>query len=157
MDMVLKALSVFSGWNLVIREYGNGVVLCLCFILATVIGSFLMRTYSAVGVFSVWRKTDGAQTACILLWLLMAEGLRSLCAFIPLNALNDGLQLSETATNIDSLGFTIAVLALALVLIRAVFLFQERDRIGLTLTVAVITIASVVWWRDLMQWLATTL
>lgn len=144
-----KFLSLFDGWNTYIREYGNGISFALCLVLVYVLAGFLFRTYNSMGGFNAFRKSDGASAACVLWWLLIAEGLRAVCAYLPLDAYNAGEKLSPTVTNIVSFGFALAVVIIVAVLARAVFLFQKRNLIAATFIAAALTTATVLWWREL--------
>lgn len=151
METVAKLLSIFQGWNLYIREYGNGTIFAVCIVLTIVLGQFLFRTYRFAGTLAAFRRADGSTIACILWWLLMLEGLRALCAYIPLEAVNAGVTLSDMTRNAVSLGFAASVIMLVIVLLRALILFQLRERIPATLLFFAAVLGATLGWREIVQ------
>lgn len=128
-------LEWFRGYNLFVREWGNGIVYPLCACLLVVVLCFLIRTYveSPEG----WRHKKGVDTAYLFLGIFLAEGLRALSAWVPLAAQNDGRKLSPVIEDLVSFGFTLGVTLMVAVLLRSMWLFSPIERKEFTLSAAI--------------------
>ena len=128
-------LDWFRGYNMIIREWGNGVVYPLCACLLVVIVCFLIRTYLEDP--RGWREKKGVETAHIFFGMFLAEGLRAISAWVPLAAANEGRKLSPFLEDVVSFGFTLGVGLMVLILLRSMWVFSPIERKEFTLSAAV--------------------
>lgn len=121
-------------YNTAIREVLNGSLFPLSFFLAFLIIRFLVVIYLETGrSFAAWRKADGAQTACVFAWFLLAEGTKSFWVWFTYRT--DNLHVNIAATPVgtwSALWFILANVALLIVILRATYLFTPEN----------------VWWRE---------
>lgn len=140
-------LDWFKGYNLFIREWGNGIVYPLCACLLVVIACFLIRSYLEDP--KGWREKKGVDTAHIFFGLFLAEGLRAVSAWVPLDAQNEGRKLSPALEDFVSFGFTAGVMLMVVILLRCVWVYSPIERRELTLSAALlatgVTLAFMNW------------
>jgi cytochrome b561 len=126
MGIIDNVLAVFRGYNLVLREYGNGVVFPLCVVLMLVLARYIWQSYTDDP--RGWRNKPGMATAIAFWWIFVAEGIRSGSAWAVLNAQNESEPLVGTSLDWASLGFTVGVTLLVIILLRCLFMFTANRR-----------------------------
>lgn len=126
MGIADNMLAAFRGYSLTLREYGNGVVFPLCFILGIVLTRYIWQSYMDDP--RGWRNKAGMDTAVAFWWLFAAEGIRSGCAWAVLNAQNDSEPLVGVPLDWAGFGFTLGVTVMVFVLLRCLYIFTNSRR-----------------------------
>lgn len=109
---------------LLIREWLNGGLFPLSFMLAAILATFMINTRRLVG--DGWTKEPGVSTACVLFWIFTADAWRAGSVWITLRVLNDGGSLPEWLEIATSLGFVLTAALLIGAMIRAIYMFTPR-------------------------------
>lgn len=120
------SLSFLRGWNLFIREWGNGLIYPLGAYLAGMSCIFLWRTYRASPV--AWRDEPGVALACAFVWFFLGESMRAGSAWLALNAQAEGRKLQPMTEDIASLVFALAAATLLAVFFRCIWIFAPQGK-----------------------------
>jgi hypothetical protein len=107
------------------REIINGFLFVLCVDLALMIAYFMLYTYRTVG--ADWRKADGMPTACALAWVFGILGLRCFLVWFVLWCNNRDIQLPQWFDILGSYAMIVSAFALAVVTLRATFIFTPPE------------------------------
>lgn len=141
-------LSGLRGYNLFVREWGNGILWPSMFWLAVVTTWFLVRSY--VMQPQGWREQRGVAFACVFVWFFIGETLRAGSAWIALDAQREGRRLSAILEDLASLTFMLGAVVLAGMAVRTIWLLAERRARVPTLAAAIIFTAITL---TLAKWL----
>lgn len=150
--MLEQALGFFRGYNLFIREWGNGVLYPLGAYLAFVSCTFLWRVYRASPV--AWRDEPGVALACAFVWIFAGESARAGSAWLALNAQRETRALPPMVEDMASLAFALAAACLVGVFFRCIWLFADEGKgVRETFTAILWTAAILALSNLLADWL----
>jgi hypothetical protein len=147
--MIEELFHITKGYNLFVREWGNGMSFPLCAAIVVVLTMHFYNVHRSNP--RGWAKGDGFNWATTLYFLFIAEGLRSFSVWIPLRAANHGARLSMLAENLVSISFIVSYALLVAVVMRCLWMFASPPPIrkfwtlvlSLAGTAAILTLANM--------------
>jgi hypothetical protein len=114
--------------NAIIREVLNGSLFPLFIFLSLMIGHYLWDIFRKSGSLNGWRRANGSQTACVLFWLLLAEGIRSGNVWYLYRTDTVHMNVATTSVGLwSTLVFVVTATVLIATILRATYLFTPMD------------------------------
>lgn len=112
---------------LLIREWLNGGLFPLSFMLALILSVHMASAYQRVG--AGWTKAPGVQTACVLFWIFTADAWRAGFVWFTLRIINDGGTLPAWVETATTMGFIATAVMLIAAMVRCIYQFTPA-RLG---------------------------
>lgn len=106
---------------LIIREWLNGSLFPLSFMLASILLIFLLDLMLKYG--RDFRTMEGVPTAIVLFWLFAADSWRAGFVWLTLRMINDGQDIPDWLQWATNMGFIFTALILIATMLRATYLF----------------------------------
>lgn len=106
---------------LLIREWVNGGLFPLSFMLALILFVFMVNTWRIVG--DGWAHAKGISTACVLFWIFSLDALRAGFVWFTYRVVNDGGVVPPWLETAVAAGFIATGVGLVVAMIACIYKF----------------------------------